>query len=34
MLVYHFVDPELGIETLLENRGLEEERGFDFEIGS
>ena len=32
MLTYHFVDPDLKVETFFEKDGAEENEGVDFEI--
>ena len=33
MFVYHFVDPDLRVETFFQKDGAAENRGVDFEIG-
>ena len=33
MLVYHFVDPDLSVETFFEKDGTAESGGIDFVIG-
>ena len=32
MFIYHFVDPDLKVETFFEKDGAEENEGVDFEI--